>query len=137
MRGVVTDATALADSRKLRRVRFKRANIAAVAAGRVGNGGEVARPKIAALVSGQAETIALINRRTAGQQRVCERGTAVVLQRPKQRINRRGECADKVTVDTIGETGAIIGFANQIISPRNEITGEIRAKVFANNCATT
>ncbi len=83
--------------------RFKRADVAAIAAGSVGDEGVIHGPHGTALIGrdrGAGRWIgggaAFINRRAAGLQSVSESRTAVITEHVKQRINRRAGSADLV-----------------------------------------
>ena len=77
------------------------------------------------LVRSMSGTLTLVNRRTAGQQRVCESGAAIVLQRTEERIKRSGPASDKIAVDGVREASATVCPPNQVVALRSEITGEV------------
>src|SRR5437867_5708705 len=60
------------------RINLKRSYVAGITAGRVGDRWKIVSPRSPALVGGRAAAGAPVNRRTAGEQRVGERRTAIV-----------------------------------------------------------
>ena len=88
--------------------KFKRADISAVAAGRVGNGGEIVGPFVVALVKFHFEAVTLVDGRTAGEQRLSWCNAAIHLQRAEERVYRAGFSADLVGIYAVGETSAAV-----------------------------
>ena len=50
---------------------------------------------------------------------------SVVLQRSNERVERRRRGADLIAVHAIGEAGAGVAIADEVVAKRDEITGEI------------
>ena len=93
------------------------------------NAGFLAQKRLArGLCLNHPEAVALIHRRTASQQGVRGRRTAIQLQRAELGVDGCGVAADLIRVNAVSETGAAIADADEIKSLRSEIAGEVGAK---------
>ena len=93
-------------------IEFKGADIAPIAPMGVGNELFVQGAMVTALISVNSETLALINRWTAGQKGMSDCRPAVHLQWANERINRQRDAPDKIRVDVVGEARASICLSN-------------------------
>src|SRR5262245_47206224 len=88
----------------------------------------VAREAGTALVRGRHIcVVAMVDRRTAGQQGVRRSPAAVVPERPDLRVDRAGARSHDVAVDAIGEGGDAVADADQVVPLARECSGRVRA----------